>query len=196
MIAAAEQLSRLDAPLGRAAYLDTLAVSFGFANPETLTAFLEATDAFPSHELAPTGGASRARMVLIARAGISGGYDRLRRAMVELRERPLLEEADLPLLWFTGGVATSTWDLDSWESLARRAVQIARDAGALPALAEALDDWANAKVATGEFSAAAVALAEAEAIGDVIRKEGGLTSPVLNAWQLEKIRGARTHRPA
>ena len=186
LIAAAEQLSRLDAPLGRAAYLYTLAVSFGFANPETLTAFLEATDAFPSHESAPTVELVVRGWAQLLEQGYPAGTDLLRRAMVELRERPLLEEADLPLLWFTGGVAASTWDLDSWESLARRAVQIARDAGALPALAEALDDWASAKVATGEFSAAAVALAEAEAIGDVIRREGGLTSPVLNAWQLEE----------
>jgi hypothetical protein len=81
----------------------------------------------------------------------------LRRALALLCEKPSLEEQDLSLLLHVHGIAVSTWDFDSWESLTRRSVQLARDSGALRMLPSFLHYWSMVNVAAGQFAAAAAA---------------------------------------
>ncbi len=94
----------------------------------------------------------------------------------------------------TQGTALALWDIDSWETIARRTIQLARDVGALRALPGALHAWVWGLVATGELPAAATALAEAEAISDAT----GGTSPEdkdhsawLDAWRFDEPEALR-----
>src|SRR5262249_51251026 len=73
----------------------------------------------------------------------------------------------------------------SWETIARRSVRLARDSGALATLPQVLGSWADANVASGEFAAAAAALAEAEAIAEVTRARPEGNSAWLDAWRFE-----------
>jgi ATP/maltotriose-dependent transcriptional regulator MalT len=88
--------------------------------------------------------------------------------MISLREKPLLNESDLPLLSFTEAATRTYWDLESWETLARRRIELARDVGALQGLPDALETWVDVMVAKGDLPAAATALAESEAISEAI----------------------------
>ncbi len=56
------------------------------------------------------------------------------------------------------------WDEDSWHAISARHLKEARDAGALARLPIDLADWAIFVAWCGDFGAAAVAIAEAEAI--------------------------------
>src|SRR6478736_6299627 len=56
------------------------------------------------------------------------------------------------------------WDEDSWRAISARHLREARDAGALARLPIDLADWAIFVTSCGDFGAADVAIAEAEAI--------------------------------
>src|SRR6478736_3418513 len=56
------------------------------------------------------------------------------------------------------------WDEDSWRAISARHLREARDAGALARLPIDLADWAMLVAWCGDFGAAAIAIAEAEAI--------------------------------
>ena len=156
-----------------------------FRTPNVLSAVADALNRSPASE-------SGAIVELILRGwaqmleqGYPAGADLLREAVFALREKPQLEESDLPVVYFSDGIARSTWDVDSWETLTRRGVQLARDAGALSMLPKVLHSWANVKVALGEFPAAAIAYAEAEAVANATRA-GAEDSAWFDAWQLDE----------
>jgi len=72
-------------------------------------------------------------------------------------------------LWLTGARATGLiaielWDLDAWDALASRQVQVARDSGALVRLQFALNFFARNQLVSGELTGVAVALEEGRVI--------------------------------
>ena len=168
LLAAAERLRQLDPRLGQTAHLEALRTAFYLASPDVLCDIAGALNRSPASE-------SGAIVELILRGwahmlehGYPAGTELLREAMVSLRDKPHVDEAELPLLYFSEGIARSLWDFDSWEALARRTAGLARDSGALSMLARALGWWADVKVAAGELPLAATALAEADALADTI----------------------------
>ncbi len=189
LLAAGERLTHFNSELANAAHLEALRWAFHVPNPDVLSAVADALNRSPAPE-------SGAIVELIVRGwaqmleqGYPAGTDLLREAVLALREKPQLEVSDLPHVCFSEGIARSTWDVDSWETLSRRGVQFARDAGALSMLSRVLSCWANAKVALGEFPAAAIALAEAEAIADATRTSNEFNSTY--AWQLDEADALR-----
>src|SRR5262249_55452627 len=186
LLAAADQLLKLDPSLAHATHLEALQTAFFFMHDsEIREAVVRALD----EAGAPDSGAVQELIVRgwaqLLGQGYPAGTHTLREAMVMLRDKTQLDESELPLLLVMEGVTRSEWDLDSWETIARRAVRLARDSGALATLPEALGSWAEAKVATGEFAAAATALAEAEAIADVTRAR---PTPDWNSAWLDAFR--------
>jgi DNA-binding CsgD family transcriptional regulator len=191
LLAAADRLRQLDPSLGHAAHLEALRTGFNSGNREILSAIAQALDESPAPK-------SEAIVELLVRGwgqlleqGFPAGTELLREATLALREKPQLEESDLPLLYFTEGITKSSWDLESWEMLARRTVQLARDSGALLMLPRALCSLAEAKVAAGEFSAAATAVAEAEAVSEVTGASLDWDSVWLQAWRFDETEALR-----
>ena len=66
--------------------------------------------------------------------------------------------------WLTTNPPNLLWDEDSWHAISARNLKEARDAGALARLPIDLADWGIFCAWCGDFGAAAVAIAEAEAI--------------------------------
>ena len=182
--AAAERLRRVDPSLGYAALLEERRF-FDFADRETLAAVgeaLEASSSSASGEPAELVLRGRARLV---RHGFPAGTDLLRQAFVALREKPHLKESDLPLLMASLATAVALWDLEGWKLLSGRAVQLARDSGALRRLPEALGHWYGANLWSGDFEVAAAALAEAETVQEATNASRIQTGAAwLDAWRL------------
>lgn len=93
-------------------------------------------------------------------------------------------EEGLRWLWLACNVALDLWDDESWEALATRHVQLARDAGALTGLPLALTSRATVHTFGGELAAAASLNEEAK---EVIDATGSRLAPygalALAAWQ-------------
>ena len=66
--------------------------------------------------------------------------------------------------WLTTIPPNLLWDEDSWHAISARHLKEARDAGALARLPIDLADWAIFVTWCGDFGAAAIAIAEADAI--------------------------------
>jgi DNA-binding CsgD family transcriptional regulator len=185
LLAAAEQLTEHYPALAYTALLDVQAYAFWFGNPDVLKALSDAL------ARAPTSGSNAGELlcrgyVQMLEHGFPAGTDVLRQAMIALRDKPELEDSDLALLAYTDGSTRTYWDLESWETIARRAVQLARDDGALQGLPRALYSWSNVMVATGDLPAAATASAEAEAIYEVVGVSPEDNSAWLDAWRFDE----------
>jgi DNA-binding CsgD family transcriptional regulator len=100
-----------------------------------------------------------------------------------LRE-DLPAEEGLRWLWLACNVALDLWDDESWEALAARHLQLARDAGALTELPLALTSRAVVHIFGGEL---AVAASLTEETSQVINATGSQLAPYgtlqLAAWQ-------------
>jgi DNA-binding CsgD family transcriptional regulator len=189
LLAAAEQLRRLDPAAAHTAHLEALRRALLLSTPEALETVLGALSASPASE-------SGAIVALVLRgasqmltAGYPAGTELLRTAMISLRDLPQLEEADLPLLDWGYSIAKSFWDFVSWEVLACRFVRIARDSGALLMLPRALACRAEAKAVAGDFPAAAAALAEGAAVAEATgaTRWSSVSSLLFDAMYLEEI---------
>src|SRR5256714_2504117 len=66
--------------------------------------------------------------------------------------------------WLITNPPNLVWDEDSWHAISARHLKEARDAGALARLPIDLADWGIFCASCGDFGAAGVAIAEAEAI--------------------------------
>ena len=123
----------------------------------------------------------------------------LRRAMDALAGRDGRGDDDPRWLWFVCPVtpeplAPELWDDTTWHELATRAVRLARDAGALAVLPNALTYRASLHVLAGEFAAASALIDEAYAIAEATGNAPlRYPSLLLAAWRgqeaaaLEKI---------
>ena len=147
--------------------LDAMRYAFWSADRQTYKAVSDGLATVPASESSAAGLLCRGWAQLLEH-GFPAGTDLLRQAMISLREKPALEESDLPLLSFTEAATRTYWDLENWETLARRRIELARDVGALLGLPDALETWVDVMVAKGDLPAAATALAESEAISEAI----------------------------
>ena len=89
--------------------------------------------------------------------------------------------------WLAWLLAGELWDDGLWDELATRAVQLARDSGALGELPIALIYRAAVHVHAGEFGAAAALISESDAITAVTGQAPLMfTSILLAGWQGEE----------
>jgi DNA-binding CsgD family transcriptional regulator len=185
LVHAADRLAELDQPLEPIELLE-LIESAMLVGGETLDAVADLLDRSLSSgtdepvELLVRGELQAMRTGLAAR-------ELLREAMLAVRDRPKLTATDLPLLGRAETTAKSHWDLDSWETLARRSLELARKSGAFSWLAEWLDSWAHVHAAVGDFTAATSALVEAQAVAEATgRWRSGAVEAWLDAWHFEE----------
>jgi DNA-binding CsgD family transcriptional regulator len=193
LLAAAERLKEQHPARANAANLAALSYAFWSGNPEDLKAVSDALARFPAS------GSSAAELLsrgwaLMLEQGYPAGMDLLRQSMIALRDQPQLEDSDLPLLVQSLGTALTHWDIDSWQTIASRTIQLARGVGALRALPDVLHSWVWGLVATGDLRAAATALAEAEAVSEATgaaNPEDKDHSAWLDAWRFDEPEALR-----
>src|SRR5256885_10823786 len=88
----------------------------------------------------------------------------LRRAMAAFVDEASPAHENFRWGWLITISAKLIWDEDGWHTVSARYLRAGRDAGALARLPIDLTDWAFFRTWCGDFGAAAVAIAEAEAI--------------------------------
>ena len=195
LVDAAEGLQRLGDGQAREAYLEALgaAIFAGRLNgARGLRAVAEAVQAAPPASQPP-------RLVdllldgLVVRftEGYVAGAPSLRRMLQAFRQDAGRNENDIMRwFWLAVLVAGELWDDETWHELTTRAVQLARDAGALRILPLALMQRVALHVHSGEFTAALNLIEESDAITEAAGNAPlRYPSLMLAAWRGEALAG-------
>jgi DNA-binding CsgD family transcriptional regulator len=171
LLAAAKKLEVLDIGLARQIHLDALTAAL-FAGRlagacDALHVAIAARSAPPS--LGPSRGADLLLdgLATLITDGSSAGTPILRTAIKAFARDPIGTEEGLRWLWLAGRAAAFIWDYDSWDSLTRRQIRLARDLGALAHLPLALSTHVGVQLFAGELRAAASLVVEAETLAEV-----------------------------
>jgi DNA-binding CsgD family transcriptional regulator len=108
----------------------------------------------------------------------------LKRAVRAFRDEAVPAADALSWLPFACQMSRVAWDDESWAALSARLIELARQAGALTALPDALQDGTALRLLTGETATAAAMAPEAEAVteatGNPLRPYGAL---LVAAWR-------------
>ena len=168
LVKAAKQLESLEVTLARETYLDAMSAAMVAGRLASGCGLLEVAQA--ARAAPPPVQTPRAPdllldgLALVITEGYRSGVPTLKRALRAFRGDHVTTEEELRWLWFAGQTALELWDDEAWEALASRQVQLAREVGALPVLALALNTRIGAHMGAGEFAAAESLLLEVEAI--------------------------------
>jgi len=172
LLRAARRLERLDPELARETYLDAWGAALFAGRLASDGSLLEVSRAATS---APRPArALRASDLLLdglstfVTEGHAAAAPLLRRATSAFADAASDEasprQENFRWGWMTTIPPNILWDEDSWHAISARNLKEARDAGALARLPIDLADWGIFVAWCGDFGAAAVAIAEAEAI--------------------------------
>jgi DNA-binding CsgD family transcriptional regulator len=190
LLAAAKKLEVLDIGLARQIYLDALTAAL-FAG--RLAGACDARSVAMSARVAPPSpGPSRGAdllldgLVALITEGSSAGTPILRSAIKAFARDPIATEEGLRWLWLAGRAAAFIWDYDSWDSLTRRQIRLARDLGALAHLPLALSTHIGVQLFAGELRAAASLVAESDTLADIT---SGWSVPPYGPLVLAAFRG-------
>jgi DNA-binding CsgD family transcriptional regulator/tetratricopeptide (TPR) repeat protein len=112
----------------------------------------------------------------------------LRRAVAAFASREVPVEQILRWGWLASRAACLVWDYDRGLEIAARAVQLARESGALEALAVADNACGQAAASGGDFTSAALLISEVEAV----KEATGTQIPPHAAIALAGFRGQET----
>ena len=168
LVRAAKQLEPLEVTLARETYLDALSAAMlagRLASGYGLLEVAQAARAAPPPLQTPRGpDLLLDGLALVITEGYRAGVPTLKRALTAFRGDHVTTEEELRWLWFAGQTALELWDDEAWEVFATRQVQVAREVGALPVLALALNARIGVHMGAGEFTAAESLLLELEAI--------------------------------
>jgi DNA-binding CsgD family transcriptional regulator len=191
LLRAADRLERLDAGQAREAYLEALGAAVFAGRLDGQGGLREVADA----ARAALPGPQPPRLMDVLLDGLAtrfaegyvAGAAPLRRALQAFRQDAGRHEDDnMRSLWLTWLVAGDVWDDEAWDELTTRAVQRARDTGALNVLPLALSYRAVVHVHAGEFAAASALIEESDAIteatGNAPLRYGSL---LFDAWRGE-----------
>ncbi|WP_435862919.1 helix-turn-helix transcriptional regulator [Streptomyces phaeochromogenes] len=193
-LAAAKHLEPHDAALARETYLEALAAAIFAGRLDDGQTIWEVAEAAHS---APRGPSPPREMDLLLdgvstrfTAGYAASVKPLRKALRAYQADTWDNPYDITRrLWLACPVAPALvapelWDDGAWHELASRAVQLARNTGALAVLPLALSHRAAVHLLAGEFATASALIDEADAI---TRATGnapqGCTSLMLVAWR-------------
>ncbi|GAB3062170.1 LuxR family transcriptional regulator [Intrasporangium mesophilum] len=170
LLSAAKRLERLDSTLASRTYLDALAAAMfagHLATPggDVVTICKEASECPPPDTPIPFGPVLTG-LVLLVTEGLATAEPVLREALGRLREADMPAESWLHhgAMRATTAAAAALWDLDSWEAMSGRQVQLARELGALSVLPTALNGLAVVATWKGDFETAGALTAEHDAI--------------------------------
>jgi DNA-binding NarL/FixJ family response regulator len=168
LLNAAQRLERLDPELARETYLDAWGAAMfagRFASAGNLVEVSRAARSAPR----PTGPLRPSDLLLdgLTTCVTEGGAvaaPLLRRATAMFADQASSAQENFRWGWLATNAPNLVWDEDSWHAISARNVSEAREAGALARLPIDLADWGIFCAWCGDFGAAAVAIAEAEAI--------------------------------
>src|SRR3954462_4896904 len=168
LVNAAQRLERLAPELARDTYLDAWGAAFfagRFASAGTLVEVSRAAKSAPrsTHPLRPSD-LMLDGLSTLGTEGRAAAAPLLRRAMAAFVDEASPGQKDFRWGWLTTISAKLIWDEDGWHTVSARYLRESRDAGALARLPIDLTDWAFFATWCGDFGAAAVAIAELEAI--------------------------------
>src|SRR3954451_10374524 len=168
LLKAAQSLERLYPELVRETYLDAWGAAFFAGRLASAGSLVEVSRAA---KLAPppTSPLRASDLMLdgLATLGTEGraaAAPLLRRAMAAFADEASPGHENFRWGWLATISAKLIWDEDSWHTVSARYLRQGRDAGALARLPIDLTDWAFFATWCGDFRAAAVAIAELEAI--------------------------------
>jgi DNA-binding CsgD family transcriptional regulator/tetratricopeptide (TPR) repeat protein len=188
LLDAAREFESLDVELARETYLDALFAAMfagALASGDSLREAAEAARAAPPPTRAP-----RAPDLLLdglatrLTDGYAPGIGKIRRALEAFRGQHNSREHDLRWLWLACTAATHVWDYETWEELAARFVQVARDTGALAVLPFALSQRIGVHTFCGELTAGATLREELVSVAEATRNPlVSMASLILAAWQ-------------
>jgi DNA-binding CsgD family transcriptional regulator len=201
LLDAAKRLEPLDAASARETYLEAFGAAIFAGRAGRGSGVVEVAEAARAAPSAP----SRPRPVDVLLNGLTERFTEpyekavptLTRALRAFAERDERGDDRLRWLWTACPVtpeplAPELWDDEAWHELANRAVNFARDAGALSALPIALSYRACVHLHAGEFAAASLLIEEADAIS---RATGNAplpyTSLALLAWRGQEAAALR-----
>ena len=193
LLQAARKLEPLDARLSRNTYLDAwgaalFAGHLASAGGSLLDVSRAATTAPEPADRALPCDLLLDGLALIFTEGTSVAEPLLRRAIAAFANSEASVEEVLRWGWLAARAAIWLWDYDSGLEIPTRAVQIARDSGALEVLAVADNVCGQAAVWGGDFELAALLTAEVEAVKEAT---GSRIGPYA-AISLAGLRGRET----
>jgi DNA-binding CsgD family transcriptional regulator len=168
LLSAAQRLERLDPELARETYLDAWGAALFAGHLASAGSLVEVSRAAASAPR-PTGPLRPSDLLLdalctLVTEGRAAAAPLLRRATTVLANEASPAQENLRWGWRPLLPPILLWDEDGWLAISARHLREARDAGALARLPIDLIDWANCVTWCGDFGAAAVTIAEADAI--------------------------------
>ena len=168
LLEAARELEAVDPPLARSTYLDALAAALFAGRLARGASALEVAEAVrgvpPAREPPAARDLLLRGLALLISDGLSVGAPVLKRALRALRDEDIATEEGIRWLWLAALAAAFIWDYESYEALAARQIQVARNLGALTMLPLALGTQAGVHLFAGELPAAASLIEESDAI--------------------------------
>jgi tetratricopeptide (TPR) repeat protein len=182
LLKAAKRLEALDIDLARETYLDAWGAAFfagRLANDGDLRDASRAAMSAPQpqHEPRPSDLLLDGLAALVVEGHVAA-TPALRAAVEVFGGDEISVEKGLQWCALAGSAAITLWDFESYEAIMERQLQLARHAGALAALAFALNGRAIGDTWNGNFARAAPAIAEAlevtQATGTRIAPYGGM----------------------
>ncbi|MCW3056875.1 MAG: ATP-dependent transcriptional regulator, MalT-like, LuxR family, partial [Solirubrobacterales bacterium] len=188
LLAAAKRLESLDIGLARETYLDALWAALFVGRLTSGAGLLDVAQAArgapPSSQPPRTADALLDGLALLVAEGHTAGAPTLVRALTAFRSERMSRADEIRWLHIACRAAVDLWDDESWNVLATRHVQLARDAGALNELPIALNTRIGVHLNAGELTAAASLIEEVDGItkatGTHVAPYGALG---LAAWQ-------------
>lgn len=189
LLKAATRLGQLDGKLARETYLDALDAARFAAHLASGAGVREI--AVAARAATPSPGPPRAADLLLDGLAVryTDGYaaavPQLKRAVTAFRSPDLPPDEGLRWLWLASTTCCDhVWDIESWEVLATRHVQLVRETGALAILPLALTSSIVMHTSLGELSVAAALLEEQEAVAQATGIPLAWYGPLfLAAWQ-------------
>lgn len=168
LLKAAQRLERLDPELARETYLDAWGAALFAGRLASADSLIEVSRAAtsaprPTRPLRPSDLLLDGLTTFVTE-GHAAAAPLLRRATAAFGDEASPSQENFRWGWMTTIPPNIIWDEDSWHTISARNLKEARDAGALARLPIDLADWGIFVAWCGDFGAAAVAIAEAEAI--------------------------------
>jgi DNA-binding CsgD family transcriptional regulator len=189
LVSAARRLERLDPELARETYLDAWGAAMFAGRLAAAGGLLEVSRAAraapaPAHAPHPSDLLLDALALLITE-GRTAAAPALRRASAAFAATDDPAENRFRWTWLPPVPSYVLWDDEGWYAINARQLQLARDAGALARVPMGLITQAVIDAWSGEFTSAATATAEAEAITEAT----GIRIAPYGAMLLAALRG-------
>ena len=195
LLKAAQRLERLDPELARETYLDAWGAAMFAGRFAAAGSLVEVSRAAtlaprPTRPLRPSDLLLDGLTTLFTE-GHAAAAPLLRRATAIFADEASPGQENFRWGWLTTNLPNLLWDEESWHAISARNLKEARDAGALARLPIDLADWGIFCAWSGDFGAAAAAVAEAAAI----QKATGTDIAPYAQLLLAALRGQRDALP-